>query len=1041
MPAEDLKGVESVDTGFDSGDLKGVQSSEERFWEDFEPQGWEKEVFGKRHNTWAAIKTLETLMPFGKFLGVTPSGRGQWEAKSTKEQLIEAGLDSLVFLPLPLVGKGFRSFVKKTLGGAAGKFPGRKAIKHELQLMDKIGGKVTPYIEHTADDVLLRDFGLSITEVQAFNNKTIPDLLFKQSPSEGLIKALDATSLKKGKIELTKRAKKMWNYAKRPEGFKIWDHYRNQFTKEVNKIMGAPYMTKENRERTFKVLTENLIGESMSRAVTLESASPKLFANLALRMIDDPGKFVKMSSLGKGSLFPVKMRPVRVVFGAADEFFGTWKNVYQRGKNAFMNANAYGFEQVEKFSAILATKGLGALKKKASGDFRFKLGKGLKDDYFAAGEKIVEIGELSQAAAPEMLLKKIYADQTPGVKKFIDAWYEWSDSLYLDQVKMVLPRLFKEAGANKSMMVALEREMVKPQLGIISQLEKAFAPNQDLFTYGKAAIVREQFKRVEKLIDQGVAAKWITSDQGAALRATALMKGAGGGKKTGFVDYLDNYVTRISQSHSFKNSAVAETLTKGNLRAFYTKPRTEPLGHDLTTNIGKLVESRARAQGKEIMFYPEIKKISDFAGKLPQDYQEYTAHWIFRMLGQPSPADIKLAKWMTGSYGRLERALFGPGKGVWDEHRVMNLSHNVNNLIYMGGLGFKPFSAMRNFFQPLLLVPTDLGGAKDFRWYLKGLAKATDPETRSYIRNELKAIQEYAPELHLRAQAVPVGKRLVVGGKTLDLPDTQQIRDVSMWMFKMSDRFNRYVTGGASISKWDHWASTFINPKTGLGNTQFINKMNIKGRSKWTRTQVEDLLREGGISNVKEAKKLFVNDVISDTQYLYGITDSPLLSHTWGAPGKMAMVFQSWWMNYGELLAKWAKTGDAGTKANRLFGFMFSAAIGEQLIEPLWGRGTAARTVGLGPFPGEISEFAIPPAYAPVYHALKAMVNLGKGDLASVQRSGQALLRSATMFTPGGLQLAATAKGIKEEGAVGALKSVIRYKKPEDYQFLFGALK
>ena len=108
-------------------------------------------------------------------------------------------------------------------------------------------------------------------------------------------------------------------------------------------------------------------------------------------------------------------------------------------------------------------------------------------------------------------------------------------------------------------------------------------------------------------------------------------------------------------------------------------------------------------------------------------------------------------------------------------------------------------------------------------------------------------------------------------------------------------------------------------------------------------------------------------------------------------------------------------------------------------MEPIWGRGTAAMTVGFGPFPSEISEFVIPPTFAPFYHALTGMISVGKADPESIERHAKALARSLTMFVPGGLQLDASIKGLIKEGPEGLLKSVIRYK-PKEGEEPFGGI-
>jgi len=192
------------------------------------------------------------------------------------------------------------------------------------------------------------------------------------------------------------------------------------------------------------------------------------------------------------------------------------------------------------------------------------------------------------------------------------------------------------------------------------------------------------------------------------------------------------------------------------------------------------------------------------------------------------------------------------------------------------------------------------------------------------------------------------------------------------------------------------------------------------------------LIKGGGEDNFNRARDLFVNDVIGDTQFLYGITDSPIISQQWGALGKMGLIFQSWWMNYGTLLEKWMRTGDVGAKGNRMFNWMLTAMISEQLMEQIWSRGTATRTVLGGPFPGEINEFLVPPPFKPVYHAMSGVLKIGSMDLDGARKQGKQFLKSPLIFLPGGIQAAQTYRGVKEEGFEGFMKSIIRYSPADD---------
>jgi hypothetical protein len=275
---------------------------------------------------------------------------------------------------------------------------------------------------------------------------------------------------------------------------------------------------------------------------------------------------------------------------------------------------------------------------------------------------------------------------------------------------------------------------------------------------------------------------------------------------------------------------------------------------------------------------------------------------------------------------------------------------------------------------------------------------------------------------------------------------------VSMWMFQYSDRGNRYVTGGAVLAKWNHFAKKLLTPER-FDPQQFMKKLSFHGRDSWIRRDLESIFDKlparprsmEEITQVTEkAKKIFVNDVIADTQWLYGIPDAPLITNRFGVISRTGVIFQSWWMNYMTALEKWFRGAGRVEKDMRLERFitwMTSTAVaGALMTKGIGFKGsTAASTVGLGPLPSEFSEFTIPPSWAPFYHSLSALVSAGgvasemlvtgEADMTSLNRKKNALIRSTFMFFPGGLQIEQSVKRSMEEGFPGFAKSIIGYNR------------
>ena len=262
----------------------------------------------------------------------------------------------------------------------------------------------------------------------------------------------------------------------------------------------------------------------------------------------------------------------------------------------------------------------------------------------------------------------------------------------------------------------------------------------------------------------------------------------------------------------------------------------------------------------------------------------------------------------------------------------------------------------------------------------------------------------------------------VIFGK--ELPTLEGTRDVGMWMFKGSDRFNRYVTGGAANLKWNDAMKkygTTLEPKS---VNAFAKKIALSKRRPWKEAEIEDLLMRG---KVEEAKAAYVNDVIADTQYLYGAAEAPTALRRYGAIGRTGAIFQSWWMNYGSLLHKWMVTGvSPGAKAERVITAMVSQSMAYMLMEPMWGGRTAMRTVGLGPFPKEFNEYLLPPAWSIAFHAAAAVVSIQSPEVSS--RQAKAVLDSSMILLPGGLQIKSFYRGYKDDEWEGFSKAILKFK-------------
>jgi hypothetical protein len=470
----------------------------------------------------------------------------------------------------------------------------------------------------------------------------------------------------------------------------------------------------------------------------------------------------------------------------------------------------------------------------------------------------------------------------------------------------------------------------------------------------------------------------------------------------------------------------------GKMKPFYSKQVVSTEPRDLI-GIEQLIAARVNAQGKKMFLYDELEGVAKYASKLPQQWKDYTEHVIARSLNVPSKADAWLAKGMDKVW---------LGKQGWDARRVSRLTKNVNDFAYMGFLGIRPFSAMRNLFQPLIIVPADLGGIKDYGTLAHGMKNVYGPGGEA-VRSEIRRmgiITEYAPETLRSRQLFGGTGKPIFGTKGLtqkgyiERPSMEATRDVMSFMFSGADKWNRYTTASSAMVKWDAALKKIGGKVTDKNIKNFIRQSGAQGRQPWIKREIEEKLSFGLMG---DARKQFVTDVVADTQFLYNILESPIVGQSLGAVGRTATIFQSWWMNYGAVLNKWAATGNSpthfmgkkGAKVERMLTGVMSSFGAYQVMSQLWGKGTAFRSTFLGPFPDPSQGLGLPPAWQPVGDAVGLALAAASlpvtQDPKGVSKRFMALIDSTTNFIPGGILGKQIIKGIEKERA-GERGAIIR---------------
>lgn len=1012
--------------------------------------GWgqqEPPSIEQRANIYAGARTVAEILPYARY--AFASGRDAWARKSTLGQTGELIIEALTLLPPVLIGKGLFLLAKGS--GKTATLPFRVTRKFALKrrvgklleqdpFLDIATTQVKKYERLSAGRKAIKKYG--INEDEAISLLKGDPLIWEGGARSGAVwqskgsKEFQKLFKKDGFIKSD--VKKQLTRWSRPQDTQELGHYIAEWKKLTKKHFGEEY----DSVNIFKMQATKLFGERGAKLTAGDIDSNTMGFLIRDLLEENPAKLLKRMDVGYGHKMPTIFLPARKVHGFGERVWRTYSKIYLPLKEMFTNSNIYGTIMTSKFHATLASRGLGILGSSKLGGVAGLKRAYSKREWEAAGELVTS---MDNAVGKGFRQEEVQAllDSVPNLKvrQIAKSWFDFSDTLYNDYLQKKIPMIFEEIGLTEKGRNGLKLLMSDPN-GIERYMDVAFSRSANLAFDSKARVVQGMLKKAQTALRKN--SDWFTDKPLAALAKVErqelrerMLKGLEEllpmkkGSKKGFVGYLDKYVPRMRNKQFAQSSDRFDKLAKSRKSGF-TKGRMREFAEEgQLKDLTRIVESRITMQAKELYVYKPMEKVIEHASKLPRKFKDFSEHHISRQLGETSGADIAVAQWLTGNVGTMI------GK-VFDERSVAQLAHTINDLVYMGGLGFKPFSAMRNYFQPLLMVPADMGGVKDFYWLGKGYASAFKKETRDFIKS-IGAIQEFAPDLYLRPRVVGFGGSFTVGGKKFDLPSTQRMRDLALWMFKNSDRHNRYVTGGAAIEKWNYFASKYLNKSLGPKEMkQFAKKVNINSREEWVRAQINEHLRTGTAEGLEEAKKLWVYDVIADTQYLYGTLDAPIYSQKYGSVGKMAGIFQSWWMNYGAALEKWAlRTPEAAPIVNgRIMTWMLAGAIVEETTAGIWGRRTASKMTALGPFPMTVNEFLIPPTFAPVYYGARTLAHgidgLRHQDSTEFKRSLKGLLKSSQMFVPGGLQMGQFYRGAKKEGWEGFSKAIIKYDPEKD---------
>ena len=801
------------------------------------------------------------------------------------------------------------------------------------------------------------------------------------------------------------------------------------------------------------------VGKEASKGMKLADATPEQMENVLRFMQTNRGSTAITKALETPATAP--FAPIRRVAEYGEPVFKMFSKVYKPIKEAIGRTNAESIKSMLLLDKTLVQRGLreavgskGKTRwiKEVSDDILDKSNEFLvgRDKFMQAarqpGIDKESLGILVKEARvkSEGILTGLSPRDKELVKEISNTIDDFYTKLYQQRMFWDVQRKFFKAGVTPhgANQVSLAINSHAGELGNV------LSSRGSLDYAAKVGGINNFLSKMQGYVDDGMKAGWFTKGadlkrlkQGLTLPGREIegLGFVGTEREKMMMPFLEGYHSRVYQGEMRIMDDFINALSKDK-RAFHTQLRQkvpfDSLRKQKRKSLQDTIASRVHSQAREMYFHDTINEIAKHAQTLPASWKSWTEHYVSRLMGLPSEADDWIAKWMNKT---------SMVTGKWDAYRVMSAARAVNDFTYMGFLGLKPFSAMRNMFQPLLMVPADLGGTKEILTLARGYAFAASKKGKKALDN-IGVLGEFAPDIEI--QTMPklfnVGKKVKGVRLPKFLSTRQGIRDASLWMFRKSDEMNRYVSGGAAFVKWKD-ARRKVFPKglapgkapTGTEVRAFMKKAGVNGRTDVTKTQIESLVRSG---HFEDARSIFVKDVVADTQYLYGHADSPLIGHQWGGVGKTGMVFQSWWMNYVSALSKWSTTGTMEERFRRAAGMMASHSMAYVAMRQIWDDRTALSTIALGPIP---TELPTPPvvdlftkiAKAPLFVGRKFLEAGGDPTEEAKRQMIKILKTGIPMALPGGLQMLQSGRGASRDGFPGLAKSIIKYNGTPGFPF------
>lgn len=744
--------------------------------------------------------------------------------------------------------------------------------------------------------------------------------------------------------------------------------------------------------------------------VKLAEADPRTMKNFMVDMVAEGEKIAKKADMSRLSW----VRPVRKAADAAEQAgLGMYSKGYLPLVKATEVRNVEYYSMIAEFQDIVEGHALGSVTKRAAGMESRKLALDMsKFELEKAGKGLHVINDMT-GKAPVGEIQKYFETLPVKSQEMIKAYHLWADKMWYQQFHFELDDILQLSSFDKR----TARSVNNAKRRLDKDLQDILSPRYNLFETDKQQMINEALSKFRGEVATSVPfGKHVAADGWRILDDRLKFREVHGeGRLTG---YINNYAQRFPDLDKRYDKVVNEVFGR-RPDAGYTISRTQANAGDVVTDIREMVEVRSRMQANELVmkdFMNPQGEFAQWAKNLPHGYKHYMMHYVGRALGRSSPTDELIAKKIAKYTGM-----------VVDPKTLDKTARKVTDLCYMGTLGMKPAVAGRNLFQSFIFTGTDIGGGwHNMKRMIAGYGDLRNKETVDYLK-DIGVVKQYAPELGAQLRAwtdslVKVNDRPV---------NWESMRDAMMWMFKQSEEATRLATGAAAKRVWEEAEGKFAKGIIGKLDAkdigEFSKSIGLKHRDKSVQQHIGKMLTDG---NYEGAKKFFINNVSDDVNFIYGKMDSPLGFYKAGAPGRLLSVFQSWPINYAELMVKWAKTGDLDQK---MVSWVSSNAAAYVVMAEAWGGHTALHNTFFAVQP------TMPIVFEPIHKALWAAGQAATGNMDDAEKTFKSLTSHVgKTYVPMGSEISSIMSGYKGSGLPGAVAGSVGAQQGNFYQRLPG---